>query len=441
MSKPLCVVSSPCDTYSGYGARARDFIKALKQLKGEEWDIKLLSQRWGNLPFGYIADHREEWGWLAEHILPNNQLTTQPDYWFQITVPNEFQPVGKWNCGVTAGIETTICHHTWTEGCNRMNLVLVSSNHAKKGFQDTKTELRNQQNQVMNVIELKTPIEVLFEGVDLNKFFPVEDNELPDSELISDLDSIEEDFCFLFVGHWLPGKFGEDRKNVGFLVQAFLETFKNKKNKPALILKSVGAGASIVDRDQILSKINIIRKEVKGSLPNIYLLYGDLNEEEMNNLYNHPKVKAMVSFTKGEGFGRPLLEFTQAKKPILASGWSGHLDFLSPEFSLLVPGKLTKVHDSAVSKDMIIAEASWFTPDPMSASSMLHELYTKYPNYVDFGKRQAFKAKKEFSLEKMTELLGSILEDKAPKFQALVMPDLPNLNYLPKLIKKEKNDK
>ena len=116
MNKPLCVVSAPVDVHSGYSARSRDFIRSLVAAKGEEWDIKIMSQRWGGLPFGYIAEHEEKWGWLKNHLLPGNQLTQQPDYWFQITVPNEFQPVGKWSCGVTAGIETTICDASWIDG-------------------------------------------------------------------------------------------------------------------------------------------------------------------------------------------------------------------------------------------------------------------------------------------------------------------------------------
>ena len=51
---------------------------------------------------------------------------------------------------------------------------------------------------------------------------------------------------------------------------------------------------------------------------------------EMNSIYNHSKVKAMVSLTKGEGFGRPLLEFSLSQKPLIVSGWSGHMDFLPP---------------------------------------------------------------------------------------------------------------
>jgi len=43
MNKLNCVVSCPADTYSGYGARSRDFLKALIEAK-PEWDVKILSQ-------------------------------------------------------------------------------------------------------------------------------------------------------------------------------------------------------------------------------------------------------------------------------------------------------------------------------------------------------------------------------------------------------------
>lgn len=435
MSKPLCVVSAPPDTYSGYGARSRDFIKALVDKKGAEWDIKILSQRWGNLPFGYIEDNKNEWGWMLKHFLPNNQLTQQPDYWFQVTVPNEFQPVGKWNCGVTAGIETTLCHQSWLEGCNRMNLVLASSNHAKTVFEQTKLQVVNPQGQVVSELQLQVPIEVLFEGVNTDMYKYIPDSELEETPLVTALDEIEEDFCYLFVGHWLPGALGEDRKNVGLTVKSFLETFKNKKNKPALVLKVTGGGASILDRDEILSKIDSIKNTVSGTLPNIYLLHGEFTENEINNLYNHGKIKAMISFTKGEGFGRPLLEFTQSKKPLIVSAWSGHLDFLSPEFTTLLPGNLTQLHPSAVVDGMLIKESSWFSVDLMSVNKALVEVFEHYDKYVELAKRQAFKLKKEFNREAMATLLEKYLST-APKHQPLTLPKLPTLN-LPKLKKKD----
>jgi hypothetical protein len=135
------------------------------------------------------------------------------------------------------------------------------------------------------------------------------------------------------------------------------------KNKPALILKTSHVGSSYIDREEILKKIKSIRQSVNSkNLPNIYLLHGEMLDTEMNELYNHPKVKAMVNLTKGEGFGRPLLEFSLIKKPIITTNWSGHTDFLNPEFTTMLPGQLTNVHPSAANQ-FLLKESQWFSVD------------------------------------------------------------------------------
>ena len=421
MNKISVVVSCPYDTYSGYGARSRDFVKALLALG--KYDVKVLSQRWGNTRFGYLKDHNED----ELFSLRVDQLNSKPDIWIQITVPNEFHPVGSYNIGVTAGIETTLADGSWIEGCNRMNLILTSSEHSKKVFQESKfTKTDEKTNQELGKIELQKPIEVLFEGADISKYFQTKSD--------FDLSAIKESFCYLFVGHWLPGEMNQDRKNVGFTIKAFLETFKNKPNAPALILKTSQSNASIMDRSKIIEKINSIKASVKGNLPNIYLIHGDLTDEEINNLYNHSKVKAMISFTKGEGFGRPLLEFSLTKKPIIASAWSGQRDFLDPEFTKLIPGTLEPVHRSAFMKGAIIEGSSWFQADSAAVGKELKNMFKNYKNFLTLAKRQAFKNKNDFSLDKMTELLGRILNSNVPEFPKQVQLTLPKLE-IPKLKK------
>ena len=434
MNKPLCIVSSPVDTFSGYGARSRDFIKSLIKAKGDEWDIKLLSQRWGQTPFGFLNETVDNEKDLLDRIIP--QMTTQPDAWFQITVPNEFQSVGKHlNVGVTAGIETTICDPSWVEGCNRMTLNLVSSQHAKTVFENSQFEQKDATtNKTTAIIKLTAPVETLFEGVDLNKYFKATP---PQTDLIQQISKIKEDFCFLFVGHWLQGDFGEDRKNVGYMIKAFLEVFKGKTNAPALIMKTNSATTSIMDRNSMLEKIEAVRKTVKGRIPNIYLLHGDLEDEDINDLYNHSKVKAMVSFTKGEGFGRPLLEFTVTEKPVIASGWSGHIDFLDKDAAILVGGELKQIHASAVVPNMLIADSQWFAPNDGQAGYALKEVFENYKKYIPLAKKQASISKTRFSLDKMTETLGKILDEKTnpiPKFIPLTLPKLNKIE-LPKLKK------
>jgi glycosyltransferase involved in cell wall biosynthesis len=429
MSKQYVVISCPVETYSGYGARARDFVKATIEAKKDEWDVWILPQRWGNTPYGYLDDH-EEWNWMRKHLIQGGQLTQQPDVWMQITIPNEFQPVGKYNIGVTAGIETTIVDAGWLTGCNRMDLTLISSEHSKQVLLDTVAERKDKQGNTTETIRVTKPVEVIFEGIDLNTYFHIEDKDIEETELVKCLDEIPESFAYLFVGHWLGGEIGEDRKNVGMTIKVFLETFKNKKNAPCLILKTSQAGGSILDKTAILKKINAIRKTVKGTLPNIYLLHGDLDEIDMNYLYNHPKVKAMINLTKGEGFGRPLLEFSMAKKPIICSGWSGQMDFLNPEFTNLVGGRLTQVHPSAVVPNIILAESSWYTADYVQAGQLLVDIHANYKKYTDKASRQAFYSKSNFSFEKMQEKLKEYYVKYVKEQPKLVLPTLPKLKKI-----------
>jgi glycosyltransferase involved in cell wall biosynthesis len=425
--KPLFIISSAFDTYSGYGARSRDLIKAI--IETNKYNVRLLSQRWGNTPFGFCNDN-SEWKYLYDLVLPNNQLPKQPEIWMQITVPNEFQPVGKFNIGCTAGIESTISPVEWIEGINRMDLTFTSSEHSKKVFVESKFEIRNKEtNALEKNVSLEKPVEVLLEGANTDIY------KVIDTPCSLDI-QIKENFAYLFVGHWMQGDMGEDRKNVGLLVKAFFETFKNKTNKPALILKTSQVGSSYMDREEILKKINKIKKTVNSNnLPNIYLLHGDFTDEEMNELYNHSKVKAMISLTKGEGFGRPLLEFTLTKKPLIVSGWSGHMDFLSHEFTNLIGGQLTKVHPSTQNQ-FLIPESMWFSPDLPQVGFYLKDIFENYKNYTDKAKRQAFKSKNEFSWDKMKNKIGELLDKYIPEFPKEVKLSFPTIKKI-ELPKKE----
>ena len=426
--KPLFIISSPFDTYSGYGSRSRDLIKAI--VETDRYDVKLLSQRWGATPFGFCNDN-PEWKFLLDLALPNNQVPKQPEIWAQVTIPNEFQPVGKYNIGFTAGIETTVCAGDWIEGMNRMNLNIVSSEHSKKVFSETQFERRNKQtNALEGIAKLEKPIEVLFEGANTDIYKP------DDRPCLIDF-NIPEKFAYLFVGHWIQGDIGEDRKNVGLLIKSFYETFKNKTNQPALILKTSQAGSSYIDREEILKKIKAIKKTVKSNnLPNVYLLHGEFTDMEINELYNHPKVKAMVNLTKGEGFGRPLLEFTLTKKPLITTGWSGHMDFLNPEFTNLITGGLAKVHPSSANQ-WILPEAQWFAPDYGQIGFYLKDVFENYKNYTDKANRQAYKSKNEFNWDKMSEKTNTLLNQYIPEFPKEITLNLPKLKKieLPKLQK------
>ena len=434
MSKPLFFISCPIDTYSGYGARSRDLVRAIIEL--DKYDVKIIPQMWGNTPWNFINDN-PEWSFLSNYIWAQPQLPKQPEIWMQITIPSEFQPIGKYNIGVTAGIETTLSPGDWVEGCNRMNLVLTSSEHSKKTFIDTVLQKIDQRtNQQIGEVKIEKPIEVLFEGANTEIYKP-----LDKVDSFPELTDIKEKFAFLFVGHWINGDLGEDRKNVGLLVKMFYEVFKNKKDKPALVLKTSQMGSSYLDRDEILRKITLIKKSINSKdLPNIYVLHGEFSDIEMNELYNHSKVKAMVNLTKGEGYGRPLLEFSLTKKPIITTNWSGHTDFLNPEFNTMLPGKLTEVHPSAANQ-WLLKESQWFSVDLGHAATSIKDVFEDYKKYLDGAKRQAHKSKTEFSWEKMKDKVDELFTKYIPEFPKEVKLQLPKLKKieLPKLQKVENN--
>ena len=423
--KPTCVISCPIDTFSGYGARSRDFVKGLIQSKGEEWDIKIIPQMWGETPWNYLSLDDP----LRKRFIRG--LETKPNIWIMITVPNEFQSLGEYNIGVSAGIETNIFPGEFIEGMNRMDLNLVSSNHSKEvALKSTFERKDTRTQQIIGSLKLEKPIEVLFEGLDLEKY-----NKKPQDSGI--LKNIKEDFCFLYTGHWLPGAFGEDRKNTGLMIKTFLETFKGPgKKKPALVMKTNHVNYSLMDREDIIKKINEIRDQVSGNLPNIYLLHGEMTDDEMNQLNNDNKVKSFLSFTKGEGYGRPLAEAAITGKPVIVSGWSGHMDFIKPNYNILLGGKLTNVHPSAANQ-FLLPESQWFSVDTDIAGRAMKDVVKRYKEYFVNSRKQTQYLKNNWSFDKMVEKISDLLSNKSLKEGP--NPWIQNMDIkLPKLKKIEK---
>lgn len=422
MSKPTLVFQAPVATRSGYGDHARDLLQSLYKL--DKFEIKVISTRWGQTPMDALNYDNEFHKWIVDNIV--GQIKEKPDVYVQVTVPNEFQPMGHYNIGITAAIETTASPMNWIDGCNRMDLIITPSEHSKLSLVGTiYNETNKQTNQVIRQIKVEKPVEVLFEG------FNETDFGTDYVAHITELDSIKEDFAFLFVGHWLRGDLGEDRKNVGMMIKTFAMAFKNEKVKPALILKTSSAGFSVRDRESIIRKIKDSLGKDYGKIP-IYLLHGDLTPAQMNGLYEHPKVKAMLNFTKGEGFGRPLLEFSLTGKPVIVSNWSGHLDFLK-EGAVLLEGELKEVHESA-SDDFLLKESKWFNVNISKALGVIKDVHKNYDKYKVASFQLGKQNKQNFGLQKMTKLFDTILNQygiynkKQPKFQPMQLPKLKMVN-------------
>jgi glycosyltransferase involved in cell wall biosynthesis len=256
----------------------------------------------------------------------------------------------------------------------------------------------------------------LFEGVD-ETIYNNQYNHI-------DLD-IKEDFAFLFVGHWLKGDLGQDRKDVGMLIKCFAHAFSEHEDKPALVLKTSSATFSVKQREDFKRKISELTNGIENPPP-IYLLFGDLTNSEMNELYNHPKIKSMVSITKGEGFGRPLLEFTMTGKPVIASNWSGHKDFLPMDKAIMVGGKLTDVHNSAVD-DFVISGSKWFTANYNEFTEVLKLVHKDYNTFLAKSEILREENLKKFTLNKMKERFETIITTNttmAPQQKEIILPKL-----------------
>ena len=413
---------------------SRDIIRHI--IEWDKFDVKVHSVPWGDTPMNALDENNPKDKMILDRIVRNGQLP-QPHLYVTITIPTEFEPLGKYNVGITAGIETSVASAQWVQACNKMDLVLTISEHSKNVFNFSKYTQKDQNGNVVAEIKIEKPLEVLHNCIDNNIFKKLEYESDLEKSVREELSQIPEKFCYLFVGHWLRGDFGEDRKNVAFLIKIFLETFKQlpSKEQPALILKTSSAGFSILDREEILKKIDQIKKSVvlegRQTLPNIYLLHGELTDKEMNSLYNHPKVMAHVSFTKGEGFGRPLLEASISGKPVIASGWSGQLDFLNETGAVLVGGELKPIHESSVWDGVLIKESTWFAPD---MNQCANAFYAVFKNYSQFKKRANILAKengKKFSYQTIQKKTWDLLNQYVPEFSVetkLVLPTLKKIN-------------
>ncbi len=429
MNKPTLIFQSPCFTRSGYGDHSRDLLKSLRKM--DKYDIKIIPLRWGNTPQNNVDGESDFGRWMLERVI--TEVSYKPDVFIQVSVANEFTAKGGYNIGITAGVETTICPKDFIDGCNNMDLIIVPSNFTRQNIGGTVYQEKDQASeQIVGEVKVTKPIEVLFEGVDTEIFSKGSGKDV--------LANVKEDFNFLIVGHWLKGDLGQDRKDIGMAIKTFATVFQYlpKDKRPGLIIKTSHAGFSVIDREGTREKLEGVLKPLGDKCPSVYLVHGDMEETDMSNLYHHPKVKAMISFAKGEGYGRPMAEFTLTGKPIIASGWSGQLDFLPPEHSVLLEGSLTPVHESAADQ-FCMKEAQWFSVNYSNAANKLYDVYNNYNTYSKQSEGLKTNTLNNFTLDKMNDRFTQMLEQYVKTQPKLVPFNIPKVNsskmQIPKLNK------
>jgi len=334
------VVRGPAMTQSGYGVHCRQIVAWL--FSKPDLEVKFQALPWGETP--WILD-KNAYGGLIDRIAKSTvDLTVQQeqkyDISFQLQLPNEWDPsIAKFNVGMTAGVETDVCNPQWIDACNRMNMIIVPSTHVAEVLKRSG--------------KLTAPIIVVPES------FCDAILEEPTQEKLDSMPKFSTDFNFLIFGQITGDNPMNDRKNTFFAIKWLCEVFKDDKDVGIVVKTNLGRN-TLIDRNRTISIMNtLIRECRKGEFPKVHLLHGDMSEEDIATLYKHKQIKALVSLTRGEGYGLPILEAAASGLPVVATGWSGHLDFLNHGKFINISYNLKEIHQSRVDGKIFIPTAKW----------------------------------------------------------------------------------
>ena len=348
------VFKAPVLNRSGYGNWCDNLFRCLYNYP--YFKVTTIPTPWGSCQPRQTTSDLDK---LIRDSMPAEQSIPQPDIYICATLPHMDKPAGKmFNINLSAGIEVDRCHDYIMKGVNQWDLNILISKFSKGVYENSD-------------IRPTSKLETLLWGVDTDIF---KITDVPDKKVDEQMNKIKEDECFLFVGQSTsPHLFG-DRKDMSSLIKTFCEAFRGKPNRPALILKTSGTNFSAMDRNATIERVQQVRGMVENNDVNVYVLHGELTDVEMNALYNHKKVIAHVSFTHSEGWGQPLLQASLSGKPVFASDWSGHLDFLSREKSVLLPGKVETIPDH-LSSEYFMKGSKWFSVDYEASKKILQDYF------------------------------------------------------------------
>ena len=375
MKKKILVIA-PVLTMSGYGFQSRFALKALRTQ--EQFEIFVQPTNWGRT--GWLWRDNEFRNWIDERIVETQTLIHKrelfPDISLQITIPNEWKRISPTNIGYTAGIETNLVSREWIEKGNEMDKIVVVSQHSKKVYEKGSAKTNDGQ-----TIKLTTPVDVV--NYPVRSFEP---NPIPNFNL-------DCNFNFLAVAQWSP------RKNMENTIKWFVEEFVDQK--VGLVLKVSHATNSITDRNFTEQRLQHVLREYPDRKCKVYLLHGDISDEQMTSLYQNKKIKALINIAHGEGYGLPIFEAAYNGLPVITVGYSGQLDFLKhngKDMYAKVNHVLQPIQQEAVWPGVLEAKSKWAFAEQGSYKMTLRKVRKDYAKH----KRQATKLK-EIIVNKYTE--------------------------------------
>jgi len=373
------VFRGPCLTNSGYGVHSRQIFRWLlaNETAGK---IKLYCQptTWGITTWTISP---ERYNGLAGEIMKRSiALDVKPDISFQVQLPFEWDhELANYNIGVTAGIETDRCHDGWHTYIERMDAIVVPSKHARNSMSGP----------------FSSKIKVIPES-----YF---------DDLVSENTEFEQfdfstDFNFLLFGQITGNNSQNDRKNFYNTVKWFCEEFKDVKDT-GLIIKTNRGRSTKLDRHATSQLLTKLLQEVRpGEFPKIHLIHGDLEDSDLYRLYNSEKVKALVTLTRGEGFGLPILEASAAGLPIIATNWSAHTEFLRHGSFAKIRYKLEEIPASRVDDAIFCAGSKWAEAEEDDAKKKMRRVKSNYRNFTDSARILKNKIIENYSWENIAEL-------------------------------------
>ncbi len=377
--KPIVVLRGPVLTLSGYGTHTRQVGEWLLRLE----NAGLIELYCEPLPWGmttWITDiHRDVL--VGELMKRCRKLPKQPDASFQLQLPNEWDPklASKVNVGISAAVETDRAPSEWVTACDNMDYVVFPSEHAKSSITNAGWTPKPGK---CFVIPESFPNALLTE---------------PDTTIFDPLPP----FTFFVFGQ-MTGQDNSkiDRKNLHNTLKWLLEEFAGD-NEVGILLKTNQGRHTAFDSYHTENVLRNVIKEVKSrvtkELPEVHLVHGDLDDSAVAAMYKHPRVKALVSATRGEGFGLPLLEAAACDLPVIATGWSAHTEFLRLGRFVDLPCTLQNIPKERVDGKIFVANSKWAEVSEQDFKRRVKKFRTSNSTPRDWAKELGVKIRSNFS--------------------------------------------